>query len=98
MSRLENWSMGPASHGDGYAAPETIVYVLEGNVYRHPQHPDGQLIHTGEVIGELDLVNRTAQTRIEDGFKTYELGKPNPNYLQFLLDNEYPSGQVLKDW
>lgn len=96
--------MGPAPGADGYMAPETAVFVLEGNVYGNPKFPDGQLIHTGEIVGELDLEKRKAQTKTDvensegDFLMTYELGKPNQGYLQFLLDGDYPSGQVMKDW
>ncbi len=80
LPRIENWSLGfSVAEGNRYTPPERQAQSLEGYVYNHPTHKDGQYIRTSRII----------QLNIEEGwvktvYSTYLLGKPSAEYQKFL--------------
>jgi len=79
--RLENWMTriiidDPANE---YRSPENKLYVIAGEVYDHPFHPDGTLVTT-TYVQKMNALEGWAQTRNTH----YILGKPSAGYQKFL--------------
>jgi len=83
-ARLENWSMKliPATP---YTPPELAEGCLVGDVYGHPIKEDGQTIVTSKVQEW-----RMKDNEVETTYTVYEMGIPDPGYVQFCHDNNYP--------
>ena len=81
--RLENWSI--CTHpNDVYIAPEFRLPCLQGNVFNDPRgRSDGKRIVTTLIINvEGDKV-------ITESGSVYELGKPNPKYIEWCMANNH---------
>lgn len=80
---LRNWSVGSHPHTDPFIPPEHRGVYLHGEVYGHPYHEDGKEVTTSRILSADGKVI-TCRSR------QYILGEPDPKYLKFLSDIEYP--------
>lgn len=72
---LEGWAVVYAPGVDAYTAPEWMVQVLTGRVYRHPRHKSGAVICTSPpfAVTAGGLIVTRSGTR-------YRLGAVLPEY------------------
>ena len=80
-AKIEKWSV--LSYGvDPYKAPEQAATVLAGFVSGHPKLSDGTQICTSplQMISYRNKIALTTNTM-------YELGEPDPAFLEFLAQN-----------
>ena len=78
MIILENWSIGFAEENP-YTPPENRL-VLVGEVYGHPEHPDGKIVRTSRIISVCKNIVNTAHNE-------YTLGQPSKDYVQWCKAN-----------
>ena len=79
--QIKNWSL--VRSGDPYRAPEADTPRLHGEVYGHPDYPNGHIVTTSSVMEVLpDCTVRTYN-------RTYVLGEPCPKFVQWCKDNGY---------
>lgn len=83
MIRLENWSM--IYNPDPHSPPELKSGRLVGFVYGHPRFEDGESIVSSSII-EINVRKGTAKTY---SGSEYILGRPNPNWVEWLKENEF---------
>ena len=83
MSRLENWSVFTWTP-DSYTSPECGVPTLVGELYGDERFPDGKGTQTSEIM-EINIKKNYARTKHSE----YILGKPSPDWLEWLIDSEY---------
>ena len=76
--RLENWSV--TGSADLYTPPERQTRRLQGEVYGHPTHPDGEHIRTSNIVN----VDGGTVTTLNS---VYTLGEPNPEYVEWCREN-----------
>ncbi len=70
-ARIENWATCRDGSGcSPYTAPELYPFRLYGEVYGHPNFPDGKRIITSTIQFQSDTEIVTRNT-------TYKLGKPS---------------------
>lgn len=74
--RLENWYI--TDNNDGFKAPELIRKFANGEIYNHPDFPNGDHIRTSW-LKELNLTERYVITA--NGSR-YELGTPDVEYAK----------------
>lgn len=91
MAKLENWSL--VTDGDFYQPPECMVFHLQGEVVGHPGHEDGKKVTTSS-IKELNIEGRVASTRNT----TYELGTPNPLWVEYLKEVKSDFYEMLRKY
>jgi len=80
LPRLEQWGVR-RYHGGKRAvwlAPESNPHCLYGKVYGHYYFQDGHQIKTSPIVGHTGRIIHT-----ERG-SSYELGEPDPGYLDWL--------------
>jgi len=77
--KIENWCV--VSDITPYTAPEAIYLRLNGEVFGHPQFPDGHIVSTSYIMS-VDKNIVTTYT----GNK-YKLGKPLETFVQWCKDN-----------
>jgi hypothetical protein len=82
MYRLENWIMVV---GDPYKAPECQKGCLTGYVYGNPKFEDGNPIVTSTII-EINVRKGFAKTI---SGSEYILGKPHPEWVEWLKENDF---------
>ena len=89
-AQLENWSIKLYTRSL-YAAPETGVPVLTGEVSNHPRFKDGEIVTTSklEFIDTLALIARTYS-------REYNLGKPSEDFTLWLKKHNYTLSQYEK--
>ncbi len=73
--RIENWVFF-APNASPYTAPECLKMSLNGEVFRHPKHKDGETLTTSTVRGLGDIPN---SVRTNSG-TVYILGEPRCDY------------------
>ena len=81
--RLENWELRFYAEGDEWSPPETRRLSLAGEVYGHPNWEDGHFITTSPIMrdagpGLIKTIN-----------SVYELGNPNPEYIEHCKEKGY---------
>lgn len=77
--RIENWFV--TRLGDMYTSPEMSSMLIHGEVYGNPKFIDGTYINTSRVI---TVEGNKITTR---SGSVYELGIPNPEYVQWCKEN-----------
>lgn len=78
--RIENWCLGGGN--PVYQAPELMNVHIFGEVYNHPEFPQGYPVRTSYIVGiEGDKV-RTVSGSL------YTLGEPNSDY-----EENYPNAR-----
>lgn len=81
---LENWSISYSNtEVNLYTAPETLQRCLSGEVYDHTTIPNGSHIKTSTIKGIESNKIITSTGSI------YELGTPNPDYVEWCKNNAY---------
>jgi len=80
---LKNWAW-VCLNQNPYAAPETLHFGLQGEVYGHSTRPNGQPITTSPVVGLGDVPD---SVRTKSG-SIYVLGEPNAVY-----EAKFPGGK-----
>lgn len=75
MTKIENWSL--VMNGDAYTPPECFVQCLCG------EFPDGKKRVTSAIV-KIDGKRVFTHSGSE-----YEVGKPDPKYVQFCIDNKF---------
>ena len=78
--RLENWAIRYT--GDPYTPPELQRCAAIGEVYGHPEFPDGSPITTSALI-----VHDYGRRQVTTKSRVYNLGKIDPGYVQYMKDN-----------
>lgn len=80
--KLENWVV--TSRDSVYTAPELRRSCINGKIYNDikGRFTDGEIITTGTIIKTEGRVVYTKRS-------SYELGKPLPLYLEWLVENGY---------
>ena len=76
---LKNWSVRGRTLNP-YAAPETLRYVLCGEVYGHPDFKDGEFVTTSSIRENIMNYVSTQNT-------VYELGEPDVSYILWCEEN-----------
>lgn len=76
LFRLECWSVGAS--GDENTPPEQRSAVLKGDVYGHPDIPDGRNIYTSHVLKTEGRLVTTVNGH------SYELGEIDQTYLNWM--------------
>jgi hypothetical protein len=71
---MENWSV--TGDYDEYTPPELRHHYLQGNVYGHPKHKDGNYLHSSFIV---NVIGRTVETNNT----TYKLGQPDPEFVEW---------------
>ena len=71
---LNNWSVRGYPNCTPYMAPETIMHVLHGEAYGHPNHEDGKKIMTTEIVATKGNMVETKNT-------LYKLKEADVSYL-----------------
>lgn len=89
-TRLENWSIKLYPHSP-YAAPETGIPVLTGEVSNHPHVEDGKVVTTSklEFIDTQAMIARTHS-------REYSLGEPSEDFTIWLQEHDYTLSQYEK--
>jgi len=82
MIRLENWNM--VCDKNPYSPPEIVSGRLVGLVYNHPNFNDGDKIITSLIL-KIDVRQNFAKTQCGN----YVLGKPNPDWVKWLKENNF---------
>ena len=77
--KLEKWSIKLDTDSDYYRAPETRAKYLSGLTEGHPRKEDGSEVLTSRLL-DLNLETGFAETRNT----VYQLGSPNPEWVEFL--------------
>jgi len=77
--RLENWSIvaGSLTAASPYVPPEARLICLQGEVYNHPNFPNGTDVVTSFVRG---VEGREVTTY---SGSVYTLGYPNPEFVEW---------------
>ena len=83
MIRIEDWCLRGGA--GSYISPEKIAFRLEGIVYGHPFKENGKRITTSNII-TAEWKNRIVFTR---SGHIYELGTPNPEWIEWLKEKGY---------
>lgn len=83
MIRLEGWSM--IYDPNPYLPPEVKVGRLVGAAYGHPSFEDGDRIVSSPIV-EINVRKGFAKTR---SGSEYILGRPNPDWVEWLKENEF---------
>lgn len=82
--KIENWSVICLNMLEGvnvYLPPEAYKLQLQGNVYGHPNFPDGDYLHTSNIV---KVEGRTVTTHSGN---VYELGKIDSSYYDWCVAN-----------
>jgi hypothetical protein len=89
--KIENWSTVNLA-GTPFSAPEPVTLYLQGNIYGHPDHDDGNCVTTNYIISVDERIVTTAS-----GTK-YLLGEEDPIWLEWLEKNniEFDSENPIK--
>jgi len=78
--RIEQWS----TYADPHHAPEIRTVSLVGNVYGHPNHPDGYKVRTSDIIRADGRTVHTTSGHI------YVLGEIDPAFVVWMRENKIP--------
>ena len=87
VARIENWSVG---FQDVYLAPELRRPCLQGAVFGHPWHTDGEFIFTSPITG-ADPKRGVVQCVSRE----YLLGQVDPEYERLFPDAQV---RLMKKW
>jgi hypothetical protein len=95
MPRMENWSVvdRPEDRANVFLPPECRKAAIHGEVYGHPSYPNGDLITTSPIVA-------VEGNKVECASRTYTLGKPSAEYVEWCLLNGYhvPTDEVPIKW
>jgi hypothetical protein len=91
-AELHNWAYVTIPP-DPYKAPELQVGRLSGEVYGHPQFPDGATITTSRLLHTWrdehgEAYGQTRNTR-------YHLVEIHPEYLQWITQNDFDLNKLF---
>ena len=91
LPRLENWSVvdRPEDRANVFLAPECRQVAIHGEVYGHPNYPDGDLIITSPIVS-------VDSNKIECTSRTYVLGKPSAEFVEWCRQHGHyvPTDEV----
>ena len=80
-AKIENWSVVTGNYNP-YTAPEAIPRCIRGEVYGHPDFPDGDIVTTSTLVLLENGVAKTQNTQ-------YSLGYPEAEYTAWCVKNGY---------
>ncbi len=79
MYKIENWSVN--TEDDGYTPPEQSVPRLHGKIQDHPRFDADQNVVTSAIVNVNGRIVTTSSGSM------YELGSPNPEYVEWCREN-----------
>tara|TARA_R100001244_G_scaffold117145_1_gene87157 strand:+ start:939 stop:1235 length:297 start_codon:yes stop_codon:yes gene_type:complete len=80
-AKIENWAV-VSGETNPYQAPESISRHIRGEVYGHPNFPDGDTVTTSTLVLLEGGIAKTQNTQ-------YSLGHPEEKYTAWCIVNGY---------